>query len=143
MKKFDKEPVAWITRSGKHIPIFDEENDTDKIKKIEENLDKYPITETTVREAGEEFKSLVYGDHEGWLDYQEEDGAFILSTVEVKPEFQNKGIATKLMVKFYNYVNSKGGYLDRTAPTMEGKKYLTNIKKLLKNYYKNIQYAED
>lgn len=27
MKKFDKEPVAWITRGGKHIPIFDDEEE--------------------------------------------------------------------------------------------------------------------
>ena len=24
-KKFDREPVAWITRGGKHIPIFEDE----------------------------------------------------------------------------------------------------------------------
>ena len=25
MKKFDKEPIAWITRNGKHVPIFDDD----------------------------------------------------------------------------------------------------------------------
>ena len=34
-KKFDREPVAWITRGGKHIPIF--EDDT---KSLKESLSK-------------------------------------------------------------------------------------------------------
>ena len=33
MPKYDREPVAWITRGGKHIPIFDKEDG--KIKKGE------------------------------------------------------------------------------------------------------------
>lgn len=33
----DKEPIAWITRGGKHIPIFDEEYEPNKDDQIEKN----------------------------------------------------------------------------------------------------------
>ena len=29
-KKFDREPVAWITRGGKHVPIFENEDNSGK-----------------------------------------------------------------------------------------------------------------
>ena len=32
MKKFDREPIAWITRGGKHVPIFDEEDEKPRLK---------------------------------------------------------------------------------------------------------------
>ena len=41
-KKFDREPVAWITRGGKHVPIFDEDEGKKEVwemtqKEIDEN----------------------------------------------------------------------------------------------------------
>jgi len=33
----DKEPIAWITRGGKHIPIFDEDYEPNKEDQIEKN----------------------------------------------------------------------------------------------------------
>lgn len=40
MKKFDKEPVAWITRGGKHIPIFEDKLEPESDMKRLENLKK-------------------------------------------------------------------------------------------------------
>ena len=37
-KKFDKEPVAWITRGGKHIPIFDTK--VEKVSQINEAISR-------------------------------------------------------------------------------------------------------
>ena len=37
-KKFDREPIAWITRGGKHIPIFEGDGGTKKVPKVGEKV---------------------------------------------------------------------------------------------------------
>ena len=38
-KKFDREPIAWITRGGKHVPIFEKEDGERKAKLVTEEGD--------------------------------------------------------------------------------------------------------
>ena len=55
MKKFDKEPIAWITRGGKHIPIFDDNDKNDELLKLteEEWMDNEEIKVGGKVEVGE------------------------------------------------------------------------------------------
>ena len=51
MPKYDREPVAWITRGGKHIPIFDSEDnysEKDAIAKTKELAKQYGFSEDEV-----------------------------------------------------------------------------------------------
>ena len=57
-KKFDREPIAWITRGGKHVPIFDKtyteaEYDAmslDELRAIKKRLYSKPDIESAMSE---------------------------------------------------------------------------------------------
>ena len=53
-KKFDREPVAWITRGGKHVPIF-EGDDKNELSKLTEQewMDNEEIVVGGKMEIGE------------------------------------------------------------------------------------------
>ena len=50
-KKFDREPVAWITRGGKHVPIFEGEDEEEKIYTIDVNGLQRKIKATSFEDA--------------------------------------------------------------------------------------------
>ena len=54
MKKFDREPIAWITRGGKHVPIF-EGDDKNELSKLTEQewMDNEDIVVGGKMEVGE------------------------------------------------------------------------------------------
>lgn len=84
---------------------------------------------------------LLYNDGQGYLDYQEENNQFYLIMIEVKPDFRNKGIATKLLDKFFWIVNKSKGYVDISSYMEDGEKYLKPLMNRFKKKYKNIEWA--
>ena len=95
MPTYEKTPIAWITRGGKHIPIFEGDEDVKgKIKKIKE-------FET------EEGKFAVYDiddNHRGRADMfvvlKDKDG-YIVRNALIPEDLRRKGIAES----FYKKMN--------------------------------------
>jgi predicted GNAT family acetyltransferase len=79
-------------------------------------------------------------DKKGYLEYDQEDNDYFLVMVEVKEEFKNQGIATKLLKYFLNKVNEEKGVLDISGYLPEGEKYLKNKIELMKKDYPNIEW---
>ena len=76
-KKFDREPVTWITRGGKHIPIFDKDSKDDKTKELEynedadtENIERFGFFEA---ESGKWLRSSDYDAKQNAYDYVTRD----------------------------------------------------------------------
>ena len=115
MKKFDREPIAWITRGGKHVPIFDEVREpsvSDDPKRYEyqtkQNKEDRPPDQTTTKDgityeyrkddSGYMLGKIVAKDKNGNvvgnLSFGEDRG--LKGSVEVHPNFRRKKIATNM-----------------------------------------------
>ena len=102
MPKYDREPVAWITRGGKHIPIFDKEEDKKsigEIKIVEEWGDssgqgQYDQTLVAKNKSGKIVGRVTvsYYDDEAYIKW-----------VEVPEKYRRMGVATKM----YKYIESQ------------------------------------
>lgn len=79
----------------------------------------------------------------GHLDYEEEDGAFMLMIIEVDEGSRNQKIATTLVKEFLGIVNKAQGYLSTTGFLDDGEVYLKHVIKRLKPSYPNIEWDED
>ena len=81
---------------------------------------------------------LIYRlDYEGmgYLDFQIEDGVAFLIYVEVEEEYQNKGIATKLLERFFQIISKKDYSFDMSGYLEAGDKYLkAKLDDLVKKY---------
>jgi ribosomal protein S18 acetylase RimI-like enzyme len=72
---------------------------------------------------------------EGYLDFQVVDGVAFLIYVEVKKDFRNLGIATKLLSRFFQIISKKGYFFDMSEYLPDGKLYL---KSKIENYIKQF-----
>lgn len=80
MKKFDKEPVAWITRGGKHIPIF--EDDKKKDNEVlayhgtgsREEFEEFDLSKAGSGVGGKEKAIWFTMDYDAAKDYSEFGG---------------------------------------------------------------------
>jgi hypothetical protein len=79
----------------------------------------------------------------GHLDYEEEDGAFMLMIVEVDEASRNQKIATALVKEFLSIVNKAGGYLSTTGFLDDGEVYLKHVIKRLRPSFPKIEWDED
>jgi hypothetical protein len=81
----EKEPVAWITRGGKHIPIFDTDYEPNKEKQIEAN--KKQAQEKNAKPSLQEMKDKIlsskFQDH--WAKTRDPEGKILRSRI-VDPE---------------------------------------------------------
>ena len=75
-KKFDREPIAWITRGGKHVPIF-------------EGDDK----------EGKEYTVYRYGDEEGDAIFYSKNKDYVEEYARLKGGRMSDIKETKIMVK--------------------------------------------
>lgn len=78
----------------------------------------------------------------GFLDYQEEEGMFLLIKVETNPNFRNQGIASKLLDDFFSLVDSNDGIISLTTFLEDGEKYLTKVIEKLKIKYPKLEFLD-
>ena len=80
-KKYDKEPIGWITRGGKHVPIFDKEGETLTKGNIKSGI---TIIETSHPENGDWLvRGKAYKDDDLWT-IKGESGEKILMSDEFR-----------------------------------------------------------
>ena len=98
-KKFDREPVAWITRGGKHIPIFE----GDESETLPENIDKLMLIEYTTRDVFKG-KTLDQAINRAYNKFNNKENMFLGSgkMIFTKNQLRNDYILDKIKSYYRN-----------------------------------------
>ena len=112
-----REVVGWITRKGKHIPIFDDKQELDEIKK---NL---KVSYTGINVNGTEYQVWLDSKTKTRFVVYLQQGGYKINEAFVPQEYRRKGIATW----FYNKMEKIS--LKKTGKGLVSSKVLTPLGK--------------
>lgn len=84
-----------------------------------------------------EVKGKVVGDLGLQVNPYEKD-KYWLKHISVDPKFKNQGIATKLIDAMFKKAEKEKMGIQRSSPSEEGKKYLTDLMNRMKQKYPHV-----
>ena len=145
-KKFDREPVAWITRGGKHVPIFEGEAKKfdpnkleDDITKLSEgDLDNY--IEAKSDKLFQQYERQYANSSTDYLKLDKKIKIYKLETINPPPDLRVGSL--KDGEQFLGFTNGKDIYIRQK---LNKTTFITVLKHEIKHIWKkdNIDFSEE